>query len=905
MKSYSTKLLILSGLLLSQFSWGVAVDCSENADMLGVAGVTGCAGGENKDLGTLYKRLAKSANTFGNYENMNANQKSYKPDALYSGENFHCSIFKVSAENCEEEVAPGNELYSFMHDSITAISRYGWSTVGGRDVDPESELSQKCACIETNFYVSSPGVKTESITNYINTQKEKASEKVLKAYGKKFLNEYSLFYEDMIYLVNQTKVIQGKSKESLFCRGAEQIQKEISKKCPGVNSGQIEKRMGLLFEGIKGVEKNSDLDAVLSFVDASTVQRKVTDGNGSEVIYARTEFDKSRFGLTLSPEFRFVDSVLTEVIFNDEQFRERFMYRPSQGLESVAEYLAEQFKNNFDETLVKLSRNGRPTQAIIDELNALKAQSKDAIGEKLKKHLLDSVAIHPGLSAILLEPGLLQQTLRATRGKKSNSLMESLQNNFSFLEDHMKERCDNMVSQFAQVACLPPEDVLAHLPKSSLKQLLEEQENFVPNQNINDLINCASGEKEFSPFENLSQNGSSVVQSDFLAILDGNKKPQDSFSLFAQSLANKDQEGDLIAKAANVYYQRGGRESVYEPLSKYVGNRENKLIDSNGNTMTIAQREAAKVAERYREQGTESLQGSHISQVPAAKAPMSSSFSDFRVRETSASNNSSAKAVSEFLSKREDKKEIDQHISRVDNSELKKLQEFKESVLADKEARLLKELDDEKKSLSELRSQIDKLTSGKNNVVGHTQRQQQQPRQMGSRIEDDRVAVDQRVQFAPSQNSEASPSRTYDRAPASVAFSTGGSAMGASAMGRSYASSASSVAAQKTPAGLQLQDEKNVFKDSKELSDKIVDYLKNADGETFLKFTKEGVVYKYKVVENGVEVEKEVYVSLSDLDNNLIKEIIKNSEEKISLLERKYSFNSLKMIITEEVTSKQ
>ena len=193
MKSYSIKLLILSGLLLSQFSWGAAVDCSESADMLGV-GITGCAGGENKDLGTLYKRVANSANTFGNYANMNANQKSYKPDALYSGENFHCSIFKVSAENCEEEVVPGFELSSFMHDSITAISRYGWSAVGGRDVDPDSELSQKCACIETSFYVSSPGVKTEAITNYINTQKEKAAEKVLKAYGKKFLNEYSLFF---------------------------------------------------------------------------------------------------------------------------------------------------------------------------------------------------------------------------------------------------------------------------------------------------------------------------------------------------------------------------------------------------------------------------------------------------------------------------------------------------------------------------------------------------------------------------------------------------------------------------------------------------------------------------------------------------------------------------------------
>ena len=218
---------------------------------------------------------------------------------------------------------------------------------------------------------------------------------------------------------------------------------------------------------------------------------------------------------------------------------------------------------------------------------------------------------------------------------------------------------------------------------------------------------------------------------------------------------------------------------------------------------------------------------------------------------------------------------------------------------------MLKQLDDEKKSLSELRNQIDQLMTGKNNVVDHTQRQQQQPRQMGSSIEENRVAVDQRVQFAPSPNSEASPSRTYDRAPASVAFSTGGSAMGAPAMVRSYASNPASIAAKKTPVGLQLQDQKSIFKDSKELSDKIVDYLKNADGETFLKFTKEGVVYKYKVVENGVEVEKEVYVSLSDLDNNLIKEIIKNSEEKISLLERKYSFDSLKMIITEEVTSKQ
>lgn len=906
MKSYSTKLLMLSGLLLSQLSWGADDGpCSQSADLLGVEVATGCISGENKDFGTLYKRVVKSGNAFDNYVSINANQKSFNPDALYSGDNFHCSIFKVSREDCEGEATTGSELSGFMHNSIMAISSYGWSTMGGKEISPDSELSQKCACIETNFYVSSPGVKPEVIESYIKSQKEKASEKVLKAYGKKFLNEYALFFEDMIYLVNQTKVIQGKAKESLFCRGAEQIQKEISKKCPGVSSGQLEKRMGLLFDGIKGLEKNSDLSSILGFVDASTVQRKVVDANGAEVIYARTEFDKSRFGLTLSPEFRFVDSMLTEVIFNDEQFREKFMSRPSEGLESVAEHLAEQLKNNFDETVVKLSRNGRPTKAILDELNALKTQSKDAVSDKLKNYLLDSVAIHSGLSAILLQPGLLQQTLRATRGKKSNSLTESLQNNFSFLEDHMKEKCDNMVSQFAQVACLPPENVLAHLPKSSLKQLIEEEENFAPSQNINDLIGCASGEKKFGPFENLSQNGSSVVQSDFLALYDGkNTKPQDSFSLFAESLANKDKEGELIAKAANVYYQRGGKDSVYEPLSKYVGNRENKLIDSNGNTMTIAQRETTKLAERNREQNPESLQGSQISQMAGAKLPNSTSLGDFRIGEKSIFNNSSARAVSEFLSKREDKKEIDQHISRVENSELKKLQEFKELVLAEKEASLLKQLDDEKKSLSELRSQIDKLTTGKNNVVDHTQ-QQQQPRQIGSRLENSKVDIDQRVQFAQSQNNEASSSRSFDRAPASVAFSTGGSAMGATAMGRSYVPSSPSTAVQKAPVGLQLQDDKNALRDSKVLSEKIVDYLKNVDGETFLKFTKEGVVYKYKVVENGVEVEKEVYVSLSDFDNSLIKEIIKNSEDKISLLERKYSFDSLKMIITEEVTSKQ
>lgn len=892
MKTILLNSVIILSFLYPRAGWSIE-DCAEHytAD-LGVKNM-GCSLSNTQSLSPLVQDVKDSKQVSRNKIEREENQNSWRDHKVYSSENAHCAFFDSGLndnENCDE-FTPSNGLNDFMYDSLSAVvspiflsQTNGYFKLQGK-VD-------KCSCIYANIFSRNPGLKHEMLSEYIDLQTNKVTDKVLSSYGKKFLNQYSLYHEDMIYLLNQTNVISSKNKEEILCRGAEQFEKAVGKKCPGVNSKQLNERVNSLFSGAGELGKMKDLSSVLNYVDSATVQRSVSDKNGLQVAYSRAEFDKTRAGLTASPEFVFVDKVITGVLFKSERFRQGYV-KGENGLDAISGFLAEQLNSNFDETFAKISTI-KNSSKITEELAKLK-NNPDGIIKYLKNNLLDAISVNPALHPILLDSEVFEKTLSATKGKQSESFMKDLQH-FTFMEYEMRDRCNKMIEDFANVACLPREDIITKLPRESFNRLAVKGEEYIPGLSINDVLDCSTEQEQFSPFEDLSPDGKDIVNSDFMALLNGDKG-KDSFSLFAESLVKNDDRAALITSATNVYYQQGGRSSVYDPVTKYASSSAGKIIDSSGK-MSSQRSERRELNSEMHSQLTAQISNS---QSQNAGNPQ------FRMLGNQQVNQIQNKNIVDLFSKREDKKEIEQHIAKIENSELKKLQEFKDSVMADKEADLKKQIETERKNLDELRLQIEKLTAGKNNVVNHNE--QNARVKAPNNVSETTVSVNRGQISAGQPAFEAQTAKNSEvRGPASVAFSTGGAAMGAGNMARSIVQSAASAAPQIAKAsanmGINVQDDKFTVGSSKELSDKIVDYLRNVDTETFLKFTKEGVLYKYKVVENGVEVEKEVYVSLSDLDSGLINEIIKDSEEKISMLERKYSFESLKMIITEEVTSR-
>lgn len=106
---------------------------------------------------------------------------------------------------------------------------------------------------------------------------------------------------------------------------------------------------------------------------------------------------------------------------------------------------------------------------------------------------------------------------------------------------------------------------------------------------------------------------------------------------------------------------------------------------------------------------------------------------------------------------------------------------------------------------------------------------------------------------------------------------------------------------------------------SAELSNEVLSFLESEpDVQTLIKMRNSGMIYKYKVMENGREVSKEITIDYGTLNEN-VKKIIDQKiadsgragseaqrlSAEIRNLRRAYTYNSLKVILGEQLKKRQ
>ncbi|MFA7614757.1 MAG: hypothetical protein WCY48_11030, partial [Candidatus Caldatribacteriota bacterium] len=786
---------------------------------------------------------------------------------------------------------------------------------------------QLCSCVESNFMIKM-GDKAEEAEKIIEDRANELSDEILKSFGKKFINEYAHHYEDGMYFLNHTDLIPQRQSEELLCRGAKRFEKAVAKRCPDKDKNILRERMNLILSEMDFGEAKT-LEDKLKHVDVNTVQRKAKDSQGNEFTYLRTEYDKTRYGLKTADHFKSMDKILTTVLTQGDLDPIKDRYPFKNGVELISIYLSDLLIRDFDGATQTLLKD--VPENVIKEWREIRngPNPRGALETRFLKFHFRVIPSNPVLGSVLLDNILFSRFYSSVKNKKVKSVFDELEKNFSEMRKYMESRCRELEDNFAEVVCLEKEEVIGSLTDKDILNFVGDTiDEYDPLNGVNDILACRANSKPLLAFKDLNREGSKLLNSDYFGLIQNKDNPTDPYSTLAHTVANDPVGRNLMQAAAKVSEDGPKRKSSYNPLLAHFENlKSDRFIDSSGTILEVKNPEVFSTSAQIKEikelkkvevgeeisHSSTSSSGELFELVTHQMSTPVQPIPNFRV-----THNDSSEIV-DFLSNREDKEVINRHVSHLDTQQINDLNNFRTSILKEKEDLLNLKLDEEKKNLEKLKTQIDSLTSSKammEDIASNPKTEQPNTA---------RVAASQDVKERVVSNSDLNernlPGRLEGRnysAPTSVVAPIAGSVpqMGGAASvaggGTSVSSGASRSIASIPSASLEKKEGSTssrglivsaktpISDNKKEITKNIVEYLKSADTETLLQFTTEGVIYQYQTLENGVLIEKEIHVSLDDVDPEMLAEIIKESELKIEQLQRKYSYETLKIIISEE-----
>ena len=884
--------------------------------------VMGERGLHSSELSVLVDSIGHDSKAHQNYLDQVSN--SFKKNDLISPMNMHCNQMR-SLSDCDDLV--DRDVLAFAQNSFSIILEENFISLL-KNVDATEEVKQddkkeldeaiQCSCVESSFFVSS-GADFKTTKKVIDIKAAQVTEDVFKSYGKKFINEYAHQYEDAIYLLNHSNALSSQREKQTLCRGADQLESKIQQSCPHKSKKKINERIDLMFSEVDFGDART-LAARLDFIDYHTIHRKVKDRNGNDVTYLRPEYDKTRSGLKQTDEFKLLDKMLTGLLTRRD-FHQLSKNSPTDsGLEIISKYMSDLLSKDFDSTMATLFDGKIPPRLVAKWQETRKSPSaRMEFEQQFKKYFLNTAPSHPALASILLDPSTFASFMKHADGKNVSSVFNELENNFKGIETSMLDRCQKIVQDFADVVCVEDEDVLSGLSKESLKTFLDEkEEEYDLLGGIKDILSCRGGAGKLAGLQGLNKSGRNIINSDLHLFLNEKEKAQDSYSKFARDIAHGESKSRLISFAAQASSNSDIRTTSYNPMKNHLDRfKDSKIINAAGvvkdssHEVSIAQSSVSRNSASLIKNND--MSSDSIS-IVASKAHQNNLFlpSYRTISEGKEGEDRKNSEILDFLAHREDKEVISSHISKLDNKELSELQNFKRNALLEKEKNLMKQIEDEKSSLERLKSEIDGLIAGKTVMQEASKAKKVSTTALEASNKGNGFVQPKSLSADLNDHSSSVAGRGNDsRSPASVTHaSLNNASMASRSMGgeQEQASRANKVSAMKEATGVKkglvLQEKTEIINSPKEISASIVEYLKSVDAETFIRFTEEGVVYKYKTIENGKVVEKEVHVSMNDVDPVALAEIVRESEVKLSSLQRKYSYETLKMIITEEALLK-
>lgn len=805
------------------------------------------------------------------------------------------------------------------------------------------ELSH-CSCIE-NKAKSKIGIAVLR-DRKVDEKVDQMKNMVIANFSRKFINDYATHLEDMrFFSVTASNVFgkdqqeQVKQAEGMLCSNPADFRAAVEAKCKGkLSDAQANEKMNKLFSLLG--EKTSGYDYFARLNGKIMVN---SDGEGTKL--TRDEFDKARKGISdKDMDFKFADNMVASLMRND-QTREMILRKGVVPQDGILRFVTEQIRKD-DKFLLKFLNKDLLGDQVFKEMSIQFKDASVALGV-LKDKLEWSKQIHPGFESLMKNRTVFEQT--GDKMKKSNkSAIEVLDSDDAIVKPNLVARCAELKSNFAEFMCTDEKDIVKNTPKNELREVVKRTMQSEDELLFNDLAICKSGsdKTEKSAFSELHITPDSRV-ADILERLSAVPQNEQK-NLFTKTML-QGKKGDeatrrYLANAAQDGSSRssglasdsfGSKFSVKE--SEKMSFIDKSLTDGPKSTevasnfrddkSTSSQQNSQQNQKEYNDPNAQ-LNNAYTANYSAAAAPVAPT--DNSASKAAANDKTDVRNdLREFLSNKENQENVDRLMKNADDKQLAELQRLREESDRRKEQILQLTTENEKLKLKSMQDELAALEEKRakavtSNVGANESDEEPKSSGRGSR---EIASVSGESTGSSSAGVSGSRGGAATSGSNSVAASeggTGGKASGLSGLrnelagltGNETTSGSSSEAvvissAKARTGSLEIK--------SNDLSNEILNFLESEpDVQTLIKMRKSGMIYQYKVLENGKEITKEIavdYKTLSEDVKKLIDQKIADSgragseaqrlSAEIRNLRRAYTYNSLKVILGEQLKKRQ
>lgn len=840
---------------------------------------------------------------------------------------------------CSPVVGSGTGNYDFFENFVSGWQfqidqDFGYSgspveTIpqwhGGFQAEVPLTREDSCACLKSRF----TGTPTEDEKK---EEERKLKAKVRELANQKILNDYTTHFEDVrFYAANAATVFHKKENRRSGSVGKVQcanpdrffdaMKSNPSCKLKKLSKEDQESRMSGVLKSFGGKFQN-DFDSNLR-----TIQRQIFTNSVEGSVFsdwrARRQYDEGRYVLAkTSNDVSATDRIITKLMGNAE-FKNSLI---AKGLNSgnapkdtILEILHEKFKSNTLNTLLDKDTLGTELSSQLE--SSIAANQPESFLNKLHRSFSVASELHPGIDRLLKNQKLF---VTASEKLKSPGTVKALIETDELMNDHFDESCKEVVANLAEVACSDDNELMSKVSESEIIAITKTER---PNSNqIQTLLLC---DRVLSSNASAVKGGmlldpASDKLSDYIKM--ATKRPSSLAELIGEA---RSKPNSTIGKAFNEAQQSSppgvsipddaNDKVATEIFGKEITSRppiENSVAadvkTSNSKAQTSDKSQALDGATQI---------------TPDARQDATIADSNYSNASNTGSGSNNAlpqkietpREMREFLSEGTSKEVVASVVNDSSDEMMKELIRLKEET--DKNRVKILELSSEneklklktaEETLGRLQKERAALEPGQPEVKSPDLAQRDRSLQPSTVRDNKReiASVDQQESGGSTASSTGSPTSAVSGSQATI----GGLNRALLATSGNIANSGDSsdpvvVSSATTRSGTLEVRSQDVGLD-------LLNYISasDADIQTLIKLKTSGIMYKYKVVENGQLVEKEMLIDYQNLNEDVKKLIDKKiaqnknlTKEKARLdkeildLKRVYSYSALKIILGEQM----
>lgn len=850
-----------------------------------------------------------------------------------SGKYSDCETV-LAYENCNKETTSG--VFEFAKDWIQKL--------GG-------EKTKACNCLTKKLDLQYRGNEA-ALRNKRKELDTRLTNAVYSQLGKKFLNDYAANIENITFYTSSVPTFFGKTESEqeekatlAQCSQASAFESAIKRKCGSkIPQRLIDHRVNTLF-GVYGKNQGSIADKLKGLnYSISVLDDNGTTKNSDGQIYTRSDHDTYRASLVKTdPLHKLVDSIILNVM-QDERFIKKLDSEYSTPYEILSAELfaaAKEAPESFVQKYLGNADQGMKTKF----LEGMKDSSQTPERNIISSAIAMSMGLHPGFDSMMRDKKLLKKAVDIAKQDNDISLTAALEMKESGLLDKFQDQCKSIVNNFAEAVCIDPAKMSGLLSNEQALQLVP----LLPydEQDIVREIMCKhSGDGDSGLVQNLLMENLAEKRSDFHDRM--NTSIAQQTNPFRKMYTHiKDQNTEVITALNDSMRQTRGTISSVRGnniISKIFGSdldaksiageslREFKpksdslvagtamtsatfkpepVSDVNSTFASLAKSDAFQKGGMNQNQMIQ--QGPYQNTFVASAQPQQAA-----VATGTKSLTDMKKEFRDFLTNESNKENVDRLVSGADDSMLKELSKLRDEYTRNQTKLSELTTEHEKLKLKMMEDQMRSLEQEKTQLLPETKdvKESRERTAEGSGLSEMRREIASVTQM--------------DTGSASAGVTSGGGASAGSTSGAKGSVSSASGAQQAiaTPASTggdsspavivssQAAKASGLTLESSDYSQEVMSYLENdaVDINTLIKMKTTGMVYKYKVMENGKVVEKEMMIDYQSLNDNAKKMIdqkiaakgidvrqLERIDGEMKKLKRAYTYNSLKVILSEQL----